>query len=145
MKGNVVFTDNSLGRYEEANRKLRQQCLDTLKSFIASCTDLVPPAQIPWFDINNRLLEKWFSSYRNKATNERMKKIMEYLAKDCEKEQLKTNKCLLCSEDVLQNDIAQTRCNHIFHYNCISLAIRKRGGPCPVCCIPVFNVYSSFG
>ncbi|XP_065658485.1 uncharacterized protein LOC136083001 [Hydra vulgaris] len=106
----VAARRNNLSAVLPGTRKLRQQCLDTLKSFIASCTDLVPPAQIRWFDIILRLLEKWFSSYRNKAANDRMKKIMKYLAKDCEKEQLKTNKCLMCSEDLLHSDIAQTRC-----------------------------------
>ncbi|XP_012563599.1 uncharacterized protein LOC100213925 [Hydra vulgaris] len=145
VKGKVILTDNSLGRHEQANRKLRQQCLDKLKLFIESCTDLVAPAPITWLDIVHRLLEKWFSFYRVKAANDRMKKIIDHLAKEYEKDQLQTNDCPVCLENVLYKDMAQTRCNHIFHYKCILLAINERGGPCPICRSPVFQVYSTAG
>ncbi|XP_065659135.1 phosphatidylinositol 4-phosphate 5-kinase-like [Hydra vulgaris] len=145
IKGKVILTDNSLGRHEEANRKLRQQCLDKLKLFIESCTDLVSPTSISWLDIIHRLLDKWFSFHQLKAANDRMKKIMEHLVKDYEKEQLQANDCSVCLENVLYNDMIQTKCNHIFHYKCILLAISECGGPCPVCRSPVFQVYSTVG
>ena len=49
------------------------------------------------------------------------------------KEKYKDEKCSICLE-VISGDITITKCNHIFHYECLSQYINNSGKTdCPIC------------
>lgn len=46
--------------------------------------------------------------------------------------------CLICTEDFNNNDeIKKTKCNHIFHTNCIKPWLCKESNKCPICRIEI--------
>lgn len=46
--------------------------------------------------------------------------------------------CLICTEDFNNNDeIKKTKCNHIFHTNCIKQWLCKESNKCPICRIEI--------
>jgi hypothetical protein len=56
-KNKVVFTDNSLGRFEKLNCEIRANCLSIMKQFIASTESTVGPYRRNFKEILKLLIE----------------------------------------------------------------------------------------
>jgi hypothetical protein len=82
INGRIILTDTSLGRFEEANRPLRRQCLMKLRAFINSCSDVVGPAPVSFLEILKSILEKYFGFGRVGRAKERIGEVIAYISSD---------------------------------------------------------------
>lgn len=153
-KQNIILTDNSLGRYEVANQPLRKLCLAKLNEFINSCNTVVSfPRDI--LEILKMIVEILFTFTGAGVTGlvgaatsiavssaasavgtvgdriglTRANTVFKYLKSN----NVKTGMCPICFEVMELNNMAQTECHHIFHLDCVTAVVKKRGDPCPYC------------
>ena len=43
------------------------------------------------------------------------------------------NECVICFEEISDNNMIKLSCNHSFHKNCIIELVKKRNRKCPLC------------
>jgi SNF2 family DNA or RNA helicase len=81
---------------------------------------------------NRRLLTLECNQYSN------IKKIYDYLKNTIDNIKIVTETCPICLDDIENEDLAITKCGHLFCWNCINEYINECGlTKCPKCNIPI--------
>lgn len=146
--GNVIVTDNgnAAKRLEQANRPLRQRCLNMLTKIRDSAEVTIKIRPMGLVGLIDYVLEKYLQSFIPAGAKKNLERIknteVALLATDKRLATAPGEECSICLARIPLDKLSHLDgCTHVFHRDCIQRHCTVNASDCPNCRQAVGTIY----